>query len=276
MPLKKLKQITGTIEYDNSEEIQYSDGKIPFEQTKWAFVGAPKIGKTELASGFENNYFLVHDPGEVQRLKGIPYYHVRNWKALDNRIDWLIENKESLPFKFLTFDYIDLFYYYAQYDVVDRAQMHDSNITDIDKIGYRKGYTEANTMFRRFIVKVFDSGYGLIFISHLQLKDVQNFKTGTTTQKAVATLPDDGKRILFPLLSQIGHVMMEEVKERKVINGKEKLLFPEKRVISFEPSAHLEGGNRDGKLPNKLVLHRDARKNYEMFKSYYEKGGENE
>jgi hypothetical protein len=58
------------------------------------------------------------------------------------------------------------------------------------------------------------------------------------------------------------------VKEPSKIPGKTVLAI--KRVIKFEGTEYIEAKDRDGVLPNELILMRDPVANFQIFKDYYE------
>jgi len=49
-----------------------------------------------------------------------------------------------------------------------------------------------------------------------------------------------------------------------------KPVMGKKRVMSFEGNEYIEAKDRDGVLPVEVVLAKDGKKNFEVFKDYYE------
>lgn len=81
-------------------------------------------------------------------------------------------------------------------------------------------------------------------------------------------MPVRGRNILFPLVNVIGCIDYKSVKQPNVTTGKMEIL--RKRVISFEGNEYIEAKDRDGVLPSEIVLFRDPKKNFDIFKEYYE------
>jgi hypothetical protein len=73
----------------------------------------------------------------------------------------------------------------------------------------------------------------------------------------------------------IGCIEYRSVKIANTETGK--MEIARKRVISFEGNEYIEAKDRDGVLPSEIVLMKDQKKNFEVFKDYYEgrrkKGG---
>jgi hypothetical protein len=119
--------------------------------------------------------------------------------------------------------------------------------------------------FKKVMNKIIGSSFGCIFISHMQIKDV-NTINGVVT-KTISTLPDRARRIIIPLVSVIGCIDFKEIKVKDEATGK--LVRKQKRMISFEPSEFLEAGDRDGFLPNEISSFQDPKKTYALIADYY-------
>ena len=240
-------------------EIQTSDGKISLERSAFMFFGPPKIGKTNLASGWPNAVFLVTSEKEVKRLK-VPYILVNSHKRLVAAVDYLIENRKKLPYRTVVFDFVDAMYTNAEMYICKKLKIEHQS-----EAGYGKGVGMIDNEFKNVMNKIIGSAYGCIFISHMQIKDV-NTMNGVVT-KTISTLPDRARRIIIPLVSVIGCIDFKEVKTKDPETGK--LIRKQKRMISFEPSEYLEAGDRDGFLPKELYCFADPKKTYALIADYY-------
>ena len=138
---------------------------------------------------------------------------------------------------------------------------------------YGKGTDTIDGVFKRWITEIVASDYGIIFVSHVIQKDV--IVQGGTVTKTICSMPVRGRNILFPLVNVIGCMEYKTVKVPNTATGKIELV--RKRVISFTGSEYVEAKDRDGILPDEVILSKDAKKNFETFCDYYEgrkvKGG---
>ena len=99
----------------------------------------------------------------------------------------------------------------------------------------------------------------------MQTRDV--ITSGKVVTKTISTLPDRARKIILPLISNIGYISVESIKVKDRVTGKMK--FVDRRCISFEPTEVLEAGNRDDVLPSVMPLPKDSKKSYQLFKDYY-------
>lgn len=238
-------------------EIKESDGKVSLERSAFMFFGPPKIGKTNLASGWPNAIFLVTSEKEVKKLK-VPYILVNTHKKLVAAVDYLIENRKKLTYRTVVFDFVDAMYTNAEIYICKKLKIEHQS-----EAGYGKGVGMIDNEFKKVMNQIIGSSYGCIFISHMQIKDV-NTINGVVT-KTIPTLPDRARRIVIPLVSVIGCIDFKTVKTK--VDGK--IIRKQRRMISFEPSEYLEAGDRDGFLPKELICYADPKKTYAVISDYY-------
>lgn len=129
-----------------------------------------------------------------------------------------------------------------------------------------KGTDTVDGYFKKWVTTMIASDYGVMFISHVNQKDV--IQAGGTITKTICTLPPRARLILFPLLNVIGTIEYRNVRVQSSIPGKVEL--QRKRVILFEGTEYIEAKDRDGVLPKELVLAKDPVANFNTFKDYYE------
>lgn len=240
---------------------EHSEGEISIYESSFFWFGPPKIGKSTLASGFDRCYFLATSRKEVSKLK-VEFSVIDTWdKTLDETND-LIKNyrKYKNKYKFLVIDYVDQAFINCIQHVCKRLKIQHAS-----EAGFGKGVDMIDSEFKKWINQLIASPYGIIFISHIQTKEVM--KPGGSVIKTICTLPDRARKIILPLVSVIGCIDFESVKY-KDDDGKVK--FKQCRVIDFEPSEFLEAGDRDGYLPSKITLPNDPKACFELFKSYYD------
>lgn len=243
-----------------SLEIQKSTGQVSIYRTSWVVLGLPKIGKSTLGSGFDGALYLCTSEKEVGSLT-VPYLLINSWERLLEVTDELLGNREKYSeYKFLVIDFIDAVWTLCVIAVCEKLGV--AHQTDAQ---WGKGSDTIDTYFKKWITTLVASDYGVIFISHVVVKDVM--QPGGAIQKTVCSLPPRARNILFPLINVIACIEYQTVPV-KVTGGKTALV--KKRVINFEGNEYVEAGDRDGVLPAKIVLNRDPKVNFQIFKDYYD------
>lgn len=239
-------------------EIQQSTGKANIYKTSWVVIGFPKVGKSTLCSGFEDCLYLCTSEKEVGSLI-VPYLLIDSWERMLAVVDELINNRVAYPYKFLVVDFIDMIWTFCEIAVCEKLGV--DHTTDAK---YGKGSGMVKTFFRLLITKLVASGYGMLFVSHINQKEVIT-DSGVAT-KVVCSLPENARMILFPLVNVIGCMAYKTMTVS--VNGKPQIV--RKRVIKFEGDEYVEAGDRDGVLPKEVVLLNDPKANFEIFRDYYE------
>lgn len=241
-------------------DIQQSTGQVSIYKTTWMIIGLPGSGKSTLASGFEGCLFLCTSEKEVGSLK-VPYIVIDSWEKILAITDELLSNRQKyLQYKYIVIDFID-----AAWTLCVTAVCEKLKITHQSEAAYGKGTDTIDGYFKQWITRLVASEYGIVFISHVNQKDV--IVAGGTITKTICSLPPRARMILFPLVNVIGCI---EYKNIKQTNASGKVEIAKKRVISFEGNEYIEAKDRDSVLPVEIVLSRDGKTNFERFKDYYE------
>jgi hypothetical protein len=242
-------------------DIQFSTGIPNIYKTTWMIIGLPGIGKSRLATGFDGALCLVTSEKELVSLK-MPFLLIDSWEKVLSITDELINNRNKYSqFKFLVIDFID-----AVWTLCVAATCDKLGVTHTSDSAYGKGVDTVDTYFKRWITTLIASDYGIVLISHVNQKDV--IIPGGTVTKTICSLPVRARMILFPLLNVIGCIEYKSVKQLNTVSGKAEIA--RRRVISFEGNEYIEAKDRDGVLPNEIVLVKDAKVNFEIFKDYYD------
>lgn len=244
----------------NALEIQHSTGKASIYKTAWVIIGLPKIGKSTFASGFDGVLFLCTSAKEVGSLT-VPFVLIDSWAKLMEVTDELINNREKYnEYKFIAIDFLDAVWTLCVTAVCDKL-----GVSHTSEAAYGKGVDTVDTYFKRWITTLIASDYSILFVSHVNQKDV--IVSGGTVTKTICSLPVRARMIVFPLVNVIGCM---EYKTVQVPNPTGKIALVRKRIISFEGNEYVEAGDRDGVLPKELVLLNDPKANFELIKDYYE------
>lgn len=255
MLLKKKQTTSKNIGF----EIKESEGKADIYHTSWITIGPPGIGKSTLYSGFEDVLFLCTSEKEVKRLK-VPYIHITSWVQLLEVTDELINNKDKYPYKFIAIDFID-----AIWTMCTIATCEKLGVEHYTDAAYGKGSDTLDNYFKKWVTTIISSDYGVMFVSHVNYKDV--FQQGGTITKTVCTLPPRARNVLFPLVNVIGCMEYKSVKQQ-IVPGK--VAIVKKRAMIFDGTDYVEAKDRDGVFPSEVILYADPKKNFLMFKEFYE------
>lgn len=242
-------------------DIQQSTGQISIYKTTWMILGLPGIGKSTLASGFDGALHLCTSDKEVGSLK-VPFLVVDSWESLLEIIDELINNRSRYgQYKYIVIDFIDAVWTMCTIAVCEKLGV--AHYTDAQ---FAKGSDTLSNFFKKWVTTLVASDYGIIFISHIVEKDV--ISSGGMITKKICSLPQRARNVLFPLVNVVGCIDYNSVKQLNTVSGKTEIV--RRRVISFEGNEYIEAKDRDGVLPTEIVLVKDPKKNFEIFKDYYQ------
>jgi hypothetical protein len=260
-PMVRRKVIRSNVIRSSDElDIRQSTGKVSIYKTAWCVIGPPGVGKTTLASGFEGALHLVTSEKEVGRLT-VPYMLIDSWLKLLKITDELVNNRQKYSqFKFLVIDFVD-----AVWTMCSIATCEKLNVAHYTDAQWGKGADTLDNYFKKWVTQLIASDYGIIFISHVNQKDVM--VQGGMVSKTICTLPPRARLVLFPLINVIGCM---EYKTVKVPIQGGKIALQRQRVMLFEATEYVEAKDRDGVLPREIPLAKDPVANFEMFREYYD------
>lgn len=242
-------------------DIQQSSGKPDIYKTTWMIIGLPGIGKSTLGSGFDGALYLCTSEKEVGSLK-VPYLLIDTWEKVLEITDELINNRQKYSqYKFLVIDFVDAVWTLCSVAVCEKLGV--AHHTDAQ---WGKGSDTLDNYFRKWATTLIASDYGIVFVSHVTQKDVVT--VGGMTTKTICSLPQRARNLLFPLVNVIGCIDYKTVKQLNTVTGKNEII--KRRVISFEGNEYIEAKDRDAVLPSEVILAKDPKKNFEIFRDYYE------
>jgi len=242
-------------------EIQQSTGQVSIYNTTWLVIGLPGIGKSTLGSGFDGALYLCTSEKEVGSLK-VPYLLVDTWEKVLEITDELVNNRKKYSqYKFIVVDFIDAVWTLCSIAVCEKLGV--AHHTDAQ---WGKGSDTLDNYFKKWITTLIASDYGIVLISHVIQKDVVT--VGGMTTKTICSLPQRARNLLFPLVNVIGCIDYKTVKQLNTVTGKSEIV--KRRVMSFEGNEYIEAKDRDNILPNEIILGKDPKANFEVFRDYYE------
>jgi len=209
--------------------------KSQLEEQTILIYGAPKIGKSTLASQFDYPLFLATEAG----LNSLEVYQVPipTWDEFLTTCKEIAAGKHD--FKTIIVDTVDmLFKACSEYVRKKNGIQHESDLE------WGKGWTLVKDEFQRALVKLSLLPYGLVMISHA---DTVEIKTRTARiNKSVPTLQKSAREIVLGMSDIILFVDSVVTDEGEI------------RIMRTKPSENWEAGDRTGKLPPELPLNYKA------------------
>lgn len=170
--------------------------------------GQPKIGKTSLAAQFPKNLLLAFEPG-YNALNNAMVQPVIKWSEFKQILKQLSQPEIQEKFDTITLDTIDLVWeacekYICSQNVNEETGEVPKALGDIP---WGKGYDLCKKEFDGALRQIAMLGYGLVLISHEQLKSVKT-ESGKEYQKFMPTLPDRPKLIANRLVDIIAYLRL--------------------------------------------------------------------
>lgn len=254
----------------NGLPTKQTSGKIDVSEIRWLLYGPPKIGKTSLLSGFPGAIFAATEKG-YKALK-VFKKDIKKWENFLDFVEDIVEGKHD--FKTIIIDTGD-----ALFDMCSKYSCEELGIDHESEGEWGRGWDATKKNFTRAVAPLFQSKYGIVFISHTKGDKITTQVEDIT--KTVPTLSNQARKILLPLVDTIGCM---RYKRYKKVDDEGKKRYEEKLIISFKPSETIEAGDRTGLLPSELKLKvipegvkrtpeitaKYAVKNYERIAEYYQ------
>lgn len=207
--------------------------------------GPPKIGKTTMASQFENTLLLAFEQG-YNAIDGIYAQPIYNWADMKAAQQQLCSNpKLKEKFKTIAIDTADL-----AWDMCESYICSLFDVTDLTDVPWGKAHAKLKKEFDTTFRSLTKAGYGIVFISHEQEKEVNEVvvdEKGKMVTKKVKkicpSLSDKARAIINKMVDIIGYI-----KQVRDVKG------DIHRFILTRDSLSYEAGTRFKYLPNKIPL----------------------
>ena len=167
--------------------------------------GQPKIGKTTLASQFPRNLLLAFEPGYTG-LDNLMLPPIPEWSEFKQVLRQLAQKEIQEKFDTITIDTADIAWDYCEKFICSSNVNESTGETPktLGDIPWGKGYDLCKKEFDSALRQIARLGYGLVIISHEQLKNVKTEK-GDEYQKFMPTLSDRPKLIVNRLVDIIAY-----------------------------------------------------------------------
>ena len=154
--------------------------------------GAPKCGKTTLATQMDRPLLLAFEPG-YHALPGVMAQDITSWAEMKQVYRQLKNPEVQQQFRSIIIDTIDI--------AADRCKKYICNqnaIEDLGDLGYGKGWTKFKDEFNEIFRGLTQLGYAVFFIGHDKPETVEN-PDGTKYQKIRPTLSNSTKTVIAGL-----------------------------------------------------------------------------
>ena len=212
--------------------------KQNFEEYTTLIYGAPKTGKSTLASQFDNALFLATEAG----LNSLETYNVTidSWQSFLEACSEIAKGEHN--FKTIIIDTVDNLYDFCSVFICKRYNVQYEG--DLD---WGKGYKFVKDEFLRAINKLTSLPYGVVLISHVELIEIK-----TPVSKTNKYTPSISKRVREDLLGLCDFVFFCDIEHTE--DG-------DKRILITKPADLITAGDRTGKFPARIDMSYSAIKN---------------
>ena len=199
--------------------------------------GAPKCGKTTLATQMEGSLLLAFEPG-YHALPGVIAQDITTWSEMKQVYRELKKPEVQATFKAIIVDTIDI--------AADRCKKYICNqnsIEELGDLGYGKGWTKFKEEFNDVFRGLTQLGYAVFFIGHDKPETIDN-PDGTKTQKIKPTLSNSTKTVIAGMADIYGYAHQKAAGEMSVLTLR-------------EPSGMIECGCRFKYIPQEITMSYD-------------------
>ena len=199
--------------------------------------GAPKCGKTTLATQMEGSLLLAFEPG-YHALPGVIAQDITTWSEMKQVYRELKKPEVQATFKAIIVDTIDI--------AADRCKKYICNqnsIEELGDLGYGKGWTKFKEEFNDVFRGLTQLGYAVFFIGHDKPETIDN-PDGTKTQKIKPTLSNSTKTVIAGMADIYGYAHQKAAGEMSVLTLR-------------DPSGMIECGCRFKYIPQEITMSYD-------------------
>lgn len=173
--------------------------------------GAPKVGKTTLASQMEGALLLAFEPG-YHALPGVIAQDITTWGEMKTAYRELKKPEVKARFKAIIVDTIDI--------AADRCKKYicsQNGIEDLGDMGYGKGWTKFKDEFNEVFRGLTQLGYAVFFIGHDKI-DTKTDKAGNVISTTIRPALSSSTRTVIAGMSDIyGYAHQKNVGEMSVL-----------------------------------------------------------
>ena len=162
------------------------------------FFGAPKTGKTTIASQFPKAIVIAFEMGYLA-IPGIKAQPVTKWSEFKQILKQLKDPAAHDVYQNIIVDTADI-----AYDLCEKYVCDQHGVSAINEIPYGQGWALAAKEFDEALRRIPQMGYGLVLISHSQDKTFTD-ETGKEYNQIVPTLGNKPRLIVDRMADIIGY-----------------------------------------------------------------------
>jgi len=206
--------------------------------------GKPGIGKTTLASQFEEPLFLMFEPGA----KSLSIYkkEISKWSTFVKIIDELVEKPDQ--FKTIVFDTLAI-----AYDLCLHHVSAKNGVEHPSELGYGKGWNAVETEFNLQLNRIVGTGRGIVLISHADDKEIEQWD-GTTQTMTAPDLSTQAMRFIDRSVDLLAYYYYGKNNTRWIrIKATDKITAKNRIKGHFEGISRFEAGKNEEETYAKFV-----------------------
>lgn len=247
------------------KNIKPNQVKVRLEDYIHLILGEGKTGKSTLFRDLVNLHYegdmskgllLAFEPG-YKALDGLYPQDIDDWDDWEDILDELIEDKKSLPYKFIAIDTIDKFV-----DMAIDKTLRESKKKDGKKVesinsafgGYNRGKEYCLKIMKDSLDKLHKNSYGIFLIGHTKLKKKNTGITladGQEYMQLSSNLTGDYEAIFRDLADMMTFLVVDKEVSGDIENVKTRTA---KTSVSmhFRSNGEIDCGGRFKDLPISL------------------------
>ena len=163
-------------------------------------AGAPKVGKTTLASKFPKPLFAATEVG-TNALNGVYAQKINKWADFRKFVKELSKKEVQEKFETIVIDTVDILW-----DLCEDYVLSANGVTKISDIPFGGGYGMLAKEFDKKVREIPMMGYGLVLISHSTQVEIESID-GKKSNQFQSTLSKRGKTVVNRMADISGHIL---------------------------------------------------------------------
>ena len=173
--------------------------------------GAPKSGKTTLATQMEGSLLLAFEPG-YHALPGVIAQDVTSWGEMKQVFRELKKPEVQNAFKAVIIDTIDI-----AADKCKKYICQQNDIEDLGDLGYGKGWTKFKDEFNEVFRGLTQLGYAVFFIGHHKEVTITDPNTGAERMVIRPALSNSTREVIAGMADIYGYSYQKRKDEMSVL-----------------------------------------------------------